>query len=33
MSANASANGTGITMTAKGYLEAQFHWPYVDNTN
>jgi hypothetical protein len=33
MSANASADGTGITVTLSGTVAANVMWPYIDKTN
>ena len=33
LSNNATASGSGVAMTANGYLEAYVKWPYVDKTN
>lgn len=33
MSGNASANGTAVTMTATGVLEASLKWPYIGKIN
>lgn len=33
LSNNATANGTGITITATGTLEAGLSWPYIAKTN
>ena len=33
MSANATANGTGVTVTATGVLEVALLWPYIAKTN
>lgn len=33
MSANATANGSGITVTATGVLEVRLMWPYIAKTN
>lgn len=33
LSANATASGTAVTVTATGYLEGLLHWPYIDKTN
>lgn len=33
LSANATATGTSVTMTASGYVIGALWWPYVDKTN
>lgn len=33
LSANATATGTAVAVTANGYVEAYFKWPYIDKTN
>ena len=33
MNNNATANGTGITITATGVLETRLMWPYIAKTN
>jgi hypothetical protein len=33
MSGNASASGTGVTITATGVLEGRLAWPYIYKTN